>query len=97
MAQRNTGAPDVFNYNSNTYDPYYSGNQSVQFTGGPSQVSADPRYPTQPYDPTFQDPNSSRIRHNSGNYNSYGPGTSTNSNTFAPQGNRYNEYKRNPY
>lgn len=101
MAQRNTGAPDVYNYNSNTYDPYYSGNPSGQYTSGPSQVSADPRFPTQPHDPNFKDPYSSRIRPSSGNYNSYGPGPSGSSNTFVGQqdynANRYNEYRRNPY
>jgi hypothetical protein len=51
MVDRNPGAPDIYNYNSNAYDSYdqYSSNQ-------PTKIPTDPRY-TQLQSFPVNDPN----------------------------------------
>lgn len=43
MAQRNTGAPELFNYDSRPYDNYNNARPSSR----PGNFTQDPRYPVQ--------------------------------------------------
>lgn len=63
MANRYTGAPEVVEYNRNSYDSYYQ-------PAPAAPVASDPRYPVQPayYDQQVYNQNGQGYQSNFGSY-----------------------------